>query len=204
MRTIIYTRISQDRMCAENQLQSLHRLAAFRQFDIIKIVEETESGAKHRPKLEALINGEEDYDVLLVWALDRLGRGGALEALNIIEKLDKRRIAVVSAQESWLDTSFNNPLRDVLIAFSATVAKMERARLIERTKAGLAVARAKGKILGKPSPLLAKNWLEIVADWKLSPTTYKDLAVRLGGVSGATAWNLANVKTTPMRVMFAA
>jgi DNA invertase Pin-like site-specific DNA recombinase len=54
----------------------------------------------------------------------------------------------ISLKENYLDTS--GPFRDVLLAFAATVARMERNRLIERTKAGLARARAQGRVGGRP------------------------------------------------------
>ncbi len=193
MNAAIYTRVSTDRQATVNQREELMRLAARREFTVVRTVEEVESGAKRRPELEALLaaNG---FEVILIWALDRLGRGGALEALTIMDGLSRRGISVVSAQESWLDTSADNPLRDVLIAFSATVAKMERARLITRTRAGLAVARAAGKVLGRPSDRLIAEPLRagIVAAWRAAGgKNYRALGVALGGVSGSTALRVA-------------
>lgn len=193
MRAACYCRVSTEKQQAVNQRDALEKLASIRGFTVVRVVEEIESGAKRRPELEALLVAG-GYEVLLIWALDRLGRGGALEALTIMESLNKRGISVVSAQESWLDTSADNPLRDVLIAFSATVAKMERARLITRTKAGLAIARAAGKTLGKPSKLLPApdRQKEIVAAWRAAGgIRYGDLGKQLGGVAGSTAWRVA-------------
>ena len=194
MTAALYARISTDKQATVNQLDDLQKLADFRKLTVVKVVEEIESGAKRRPELEKLL-AEGGYDVLLVWALDRLGRGGALEALTIIESLNKRGISVVSVQESWLDTSADNPMRDVLIAFSATIAKMERARLISRTRAGLAVARANGKILGKPSKKLvpSEQRFSIIMRWRENSCEggYAELGRRLGGVSAATAWRVA-------------
>lgn len=194
MRAALYARISTGKQATVNQLADLKRLAEFRRFEVVKIVEEVESGAKRRPELEALLEAD-GYDVLLVWALDRLGRGGALEALTIIESLNKRGVSVVSAQESWLDTSADNPMRDVLIAFSATIAKMERARLISRTRAGLAVAKANGRQLGKPSKIMVpeSERAAIVNEWRCQgmDKNYRQLGRMLGGVSGTTAWRVA-------------
>jgi len=192
MTAALYTRVSTDKQATANQVADLTKLAAARGFTVVKTVEEIESGAKRRPELDKLI-AEGGYDVLLVWALDRLGRGGALEALTIMESLNKRGISVVSAQESWLDTSADNPMRDVLITFSATIAKMERARLIERTKAGLANARANGKVLGHPSTRLAPDWRDRLQAWRADSggVGLRDLARQLGGVSLSTAARLA-------------
>lgn len=203
MRAALYLRVSKEKkkqadgtlkgQTTENQLPSLEKLAAFRGFEVVRVVREVESGAKQRPELAALL-ASDGYDVLLIWALDRLGRGGALEALSIIDALDKRGIAVVSVQESWLDTSRDNPLRDVLISFSATIAKMERARIIARTRAGLAHAKANGVQLGKPSKFLIPNWREVTLAWKTRTggIGLRGLASDLGGVSVSTAARLAD------------
>jgi len=87
------------------------------------------------------------FDVLVVWTLDRFGRSmtGNLAA---VLALDAAGVQLVSVQETWLDTS--GPVRPLLIAVFSWVAEQERARLIERTNAGLARARAKGVRLGRP------------------------------------------------------
>lgn len=194
MKAAIYTRVSTDRQTTVNQLEVLRKTAERRGFEVVRVVEEVESGAKRRPALDELLKSD-GYDVILIWALDRLGRGGALEALQIMDGLAKRNISVISEQESWLDTSKDNPLRDVLVAFSATIAKMERSRLISRTRAGLAVAKANGKQLGRPSPKLPPQpeRERIVAAWRAETGGFniRDLAARLGGVSTATAWRIA-------------
>lgn len=144
MTSAIYVRVSTDKQTTENQLPELQRMAAARGDTSPVVISETESGAKRRPVLEQLVAEAKrgKYRTIYVWALDRLGRGGALEALSLLEDLARAGVAVVSAQEHWLDTSKDNPLRDVLIAFSATVARMERDRLVVRTKAGIARYRA--------------------------------------------------------------
>jgi DNA invertase Pin-like site-specific DNA recombinase len=140
----IYVRVSTDKQTTDNQLPELQRMAAARGDADPVVISETESGAKRRPVLEALVADAKrgKYRTIYVWALDRLGRGGALEALSLLEDLARAGVAVVSAQEHWLDTSRDNPLRDVLIAFSATVARMERERLVVRTRAGIARYKA--------------------------------------------------------------
>jgi putative DNA-invertase from lambdoid prophage Rac len=192
MNCAIYTRVSTDKQTTDNQRGVLERLAAQRGLTVVRVVEEVESGARHRPALESLLKAG-GYSVLLIWALDRLGRGGALEALSIMEGLSRKGVSVVSAQESWLDTSADNPMRDVLIAFSATIAKMERARLISRTKAGLETARKNGKVLGRPSERMpSKEEREvIVRAWRTAGGTYRQLGMRLGGVGPATAMRVA-------------
>ena len=67
---------------------------------------------------------------------------------EMLEKLKKSGVALRSLQESWVSTD-DGP-GEVMIAIMAWVAKQERLRLIERTKAGLERAKAGGKKLGRP------------------------------------------------------
>jgi putative DNA-invertase from lambdoid prophage Rac len=75
-------------------------------------------------------------------------------AINTVLELDRLGVPVLSVREGWLDTS--GPVRPLLVAIFGWVAEQERTRLIERTRAGLARARAQGKRLGRPpaSPVL--------------------------------------------------
>jgi DNA invertase Pin-like site-specific DNA recombinase len=66
--------------------------------------------------------------------------------INYLQRLESKGVHYVSYQEQRLDTT--GPFRDVVISMFATLAKQERARISERTIAGLKVARAKGKRLG--------------------------------------------------------
>jgi DNA invertase Pin-like site-specific DNA recombinase len=68
--------------------------------------------------------------------------------LNYLQRLESKGVGYVSYQEQWLDST--GPFKDVMISMFATLAKQERARISERTIAGLKVARAKGRVLGRP------------------------------------------------------
>jgi DNA invertase Pin-like site-specific DNA recombinase len=150
----LYVRVSTDRQETKNQLPDLQRLVAARGWEPV-LYEETEGGARRLPVLERLLADAKagKVGVIVVWALDRLSRQGAGPVLNMVAELDRVGVALVSIREPWLDTS--GPFRDVLVAFAATMAKLERARLVERTRAGIERARREGKKLGRPrtSPL---------------------------------------------------
>jgi DNA invertase Pin-like site-specific DNA recombinase len=88
------------------------------------------------------------FDVLVFWALDRLTREGTRATLNYLQRLESKGVDYVSYQGQWLDST--GPFKDVMISIFATLAKQERARISERTIAGLKIARAKGKRLGRP------------------------------------------------------
>jgi DNA invertase Pin-like site-specific DNA recombinase len=84
------------------------------------------------------------FDILVFWALDRLTREGTRATLNYLQRLESKGVGYVSYQEQWLDST--GPFKDVMISMFATLARQER----ERTIAGLKVARAKGRVLGRP------------------------------------------------------
>jgi putative DNA-invertase from lambdoid prophage Rac len=69
-----------------------------------------------------------------LWALDRFHRSMLGSVQDVLE-LDRLGVPILSVREAWLDTS--GPVRSLLIAIFGWVAEQERARLIERTKAGL-------------------------------------------------------------------
>ena len=88
------------------------------------------------------------FQAVLVWALDRLSREGALAILSLVNKLSSSRVKVLSYQESW--TEAPGELAELLYALTGWVARMESQRRSERTKAGLARVKAQGKCLGRP------------------------------------------------------
>ena len=83
------------------------------------------------------------FGVLIVWALDRIVRNGAEEALRIFRQFSQRGCTVVSVKESWLNGS--PEVQEILIAFGGWMAKRESDRRSERIRAGLARRRAEGK-----------------------------------------------------------
>jgi DNA invertase Pin-like site-specific DNA recombinase len=105
---------------------------------------------KDRPGFAAMLKAahQRKFDIVVFWALDRLTREGTRATLNYLQRLESKGVGYVSYQEQWLDST--GPFKDVMISMFATLAKQERARISERTIAGLKVARAKGKRLGRP------------------------------------------------------
>ena len=146
----LYLRVSSEEQHLGNQRPDLLRLARQRGLEIVSVYEEKVSaGAAKRPQLERLMLAAHraEFDHVLVWALDRLGRSlvGNLDALLTLDQLGVR---VISYQESWLDNI--GPTRGLLVAILSWVAEHERQRIGERTRAGLERARKKGTRLGRP------------------------------------------------------
>ena len=151
-RVAAYARRSNAESHLDNQRPGIETLCRERGYTIVRWYEETVSGAaKRRPVFEQMLADARSrkFDGLVVWSVDRFSRGGAGSCFAALGQIDAAGVDFISVKESYLDTS--GPFRDVLLAFAATVARMERDRLIERTKAGLARARAQGIKLGRPS-----------------------------------------------------
>ena len=153
MKCAIYARVSTGNQESDNQLLELRAFANSRGLEVAAEFVDVESGGKgegSRPRLKAMLAAahRHQFGVVLVWALDRLTREGTAKALHYLERLNAAHVGFLSLQEPHLDTT--GAFGDILVAIFATFAKMERLRLSERTKAGLARVRASGKVLGRP------------------------------------------------------
>ena len=89
------------------------------------------------------------FDAVLIRALDRLSREGALAILQLVSNLKIYGVKVISYQEAWTEAPCE--LAEVLYAIAGWVARMESQRRSERTKAGLTRVKANGKRLGRPA-----------------------------------------------------
>ncbi len=103
---------------------------------------------KHRG-ITQLLERMEEKDTLLVNELSRLGRSLS-QIIQIIDQLIKKRIKFVAIKEGISLAGVTDLQTKVAIATKGLFAEIERDLISERTKEGLAAARAKGKILGCP------------------------------------------------------
>jgi DNA invertase Pin-like site-specific DNA recombinase len=155
MRTIaLYSRVStKDRgQDTENQLVQLREFAAKQNWQIVAEYVDHASGSRSdREQFQAMFAdaSKRKFDLLLFWSLDRLSREGVLETLQHLQRLTGYGVGWRSYTEQFLDSV--GPFRDAVLAILACLAKQERIRISERTRAGLDVARAKGKRLGRPT-----------------------------------------------------
>ena len=114
------------------------------------VYEDAASGKKEdRPGLVACLKALRRGDTLVVWKLDRLGRD-LRHLVNLVDDLTQRHIGlkVLAGEGASIDTSTANGR--LVFGIFAALAEFERALIIERTKAGLAAARARGvgQVLG--------------------------------------------------------
>lgn len=154
MKVALYLRVSSSEQSTYNQRPQLEAYAKSRDWQIIDVYQENDSAWKagHQKELLRLLsdcrNGRRKFDIVLVWALDRLSREGAAAILNLVNTFKIYGIRVISYQESW--TEVPGVIGEILYAIAGWVAKMESDRQSERTKAGLARALRQGKQLGRP------------------------------------------------------
>lgn len=127
---------------------------ALKQAGCERIFEDRIGGAtKERPGLHDALSYVRRGDTLLVWRLDRLGRS-LRNLIELIGKLEERGIGFRSLQES-IDTTTSGG-RLIFHVFGA-LAEFERNLIRERTRAGLAAARARGRKGGRPRKLSKKQ-----------------------------------------------
>lgn len=145
-----YTRISTAEQSAQLQLDAL--LAAG--IDPTRVFHEKASGALAcRPRLAELLALLRPGDTLVVWRLDRLGRNLA-HLVQTVTSLGERGVGFVSLTEA-IDTT--TPAGRLLFGIMASLAAFERDLIQERTLAGLAAARARGNIGGRPPIMTAEK-----------------------------------------------
>lgn len=149
MKTAIYSRVSTDKQDAVNQLTQLRELVSRMGWILVEeFVDTCTGGTSDREAFQRMFAAAErgEFQKVVFWSLDRLTREGTLETLQHLKRLEKAGCGYKSMQETELDT--DNPYKDVFISLRATQAKLEKQRISERTKAGLATARARGVVLG--------------------------------------------------------
>ncbi len=102
-----------------------------------------------RPGLDACIKALRHGDTLVVWKLDRLGRD-LRHLVNLVGDLTKRGVGlkVLAGEGASIDTTTANGR--LVFAIFAGLAEFERELIVERTKAGLVAARARGRTGGRP------------------------------------------------------
>lgn len=150
-RVFAYLRVSTADQTTDNQLREIAG-AGFK-VDARRVIEETVSGsvaARERLGFCKLVDKMESGDVLVVTKLDRLGRN-AMDVRATVEGLEGIGVRVHCLALGGMDLT--SPAGKMTMGVIAAVAEFERDLLIERTQAGLARAKAEGKVIGRPSSL---------------------------------------------------
>ena len=142
-----YARVSTKDQVLDLQIDALKKAGCK------KIYQEKITGAKaDRPELLKMTGQLREGDTVIVWKLDRLGRS-LRDLVNLIEKFNAQGVGFLSLQDN-IDTT--TPTGKLTFHIFAALAEFERDIISERTKAGLAAARARGRKGGRPKGLSKK------------------------------------------------
>ena len=158
-------------------------------FGCEKVFTDHMSGAKsNRPGLETAIEFVRSGDTLVVWRLDRLGRNME-DLITIVNRLNNRGVSFHSLQEN-ITMDKSSSTGQLMFHLFAAFAEFERNLILERSAAGRAAARARGRFGGRPEKL-SKSDLELMKTLIDNGTPNKTIAERWN-VSRTTIYRYLN------------
>jgi DNA invertase Pin-like site-specific DNA recombinase len=151
-RAALYLRVSTDGQTVDNQRLALEVVSGQRGWQIVHVYSDNGisggKGRNQRPGLDALLKDASRgrFDVVMAWALDRLGRS-LLDLLDTLGELEAAGVALV-LHEQAIDTT--TPAGRMFFQITGAFAEFERAMIRSRVRAGLDRAKARGVRLGRP------------------------------------------------------
>src|ERR671933_2340049 len=156
-----------------------------------RIYEDRASGRHDaRPGLEACLKALRPDDTLVVWKLDRLGRN-LRHLVTLVETLHQREVGlkIVAGQGAQIDTTTANGR--LVFGIFAALAEFEADLIRERTHAGLAAARARGRLGGRPRKMTQATLRMAMAAMADPQSKASDVARRLG-ITTTTLYEYVN------------
>lgn len=167
-RSAIYMRVSKDDGSQEtdNQLLVLEEEVERAGENLVDIYLDRETGTKgrrERTDFDRMFRDAERrrFDLLRFWALDRFSREGIRKTIGYLQRLDHLGVRFKSHTEPYLNTD-NELIAHIVIGVTSYYAQLEAQRISDRTKAGLARARASGKVIGRPDGY--ERWRSILEE----------------------------------------
>lgn len=169
MAKIGYCRVSTVEQNLDRQIKTLER------YQVDKIFTDKLSGKDtNRAGLEEMLDYVRDGDTVYISEFSRLARS-TKDLLDIIERLDKKGVKVISEKEN-LDTT--TPTGKLMLTVVAGIATFEREIMLVRQREGIAVAKDKGKYKGRGVKSKPAEWSEWLAEYKRRRMTATELAKR--------------------------
>ena len=161
MKTVAYLRISTGSQDLANQKLAVLDYARQKQFAIARFIEAQASSRKGRAprRIEELLGELTAGDRLVVSELSRLGRSLG-QVIQVVDELVKRKVRFVAIKEAIRFEGKQALQTKLMIALFRLFAEVERDLISERTKEGLAAARAEGRLLGRPKGSLGTSKLD--------------------------------------------
>jgi len=184
VKAAIYARVSTSdlRQETENQLIQLRQFAASQGWQIeIEYIDRETGSRSDRSEFTRMFSdaARRRFDMVLVWALDRLTREGVAETFEYIKRLKTHGVQFVSFTEEHFRTT--GPAGELMIAVAAWIAKQERIRIKERVRAGMERAKVtgtrSGQPIGRPKVIFRRDEVQQLREDGLS---WSQIASRLG------------------------
>lgn len=152
-----YARVSTQDQHLDVQLKELEKRG------VDKVFSEKASGrdTKHRTEFNKMMEQLRNGDTVVVYKLDRLGRNFR-QLVELMEKFNEMEVTFVSIQDG-IDTSTTTG--KFMFNILASVAEMERDLILERTSKGREIARARGKVGGRPNKKSSSQVERILEDY---------------------------------------
>jgi DNA invertase Pin-like site-specific DNA recombinase len=168
------------------------QLTALKRAGCARLFEEAASGGRwDRPVLQELMRQLRPGDVVVVWKLDRLSRS-LKDLLHLMERIEAAGAGFRSLTEA-VDTT--TPAGRMMMQMVGAFAEFERAMIRERTSAGLAQARAEGRVGGRRRKLGDKQRAEIAESVLSGRKTAAEMA-RIYNVSQPTVSRIVSERRT--------
>lgn len=163
-KVVIYSRVSTDIQNNQRQIKDLTEYSNTMGYDLIKVFEETISGAKKNEERKELISMIDfvvanKIDKVLVWELSRLGRN-VVEVLKTIELFNDKGISLYIKNhhlETLKDDKTINPMTMFMVQILSSVSQMERTQIRERIKSGYENYRKSGGVVGRKKGFKVSN-----------------------------------------------
>lgn len=153
-RCLILARVSTADQEADNQIAQLREFGSRQGWEVVEVIKEVCSGGKTAKEREGLskvfeLGHQRRFDILLFWSLDRFSREGSRATIAYLTRLEGDGIDWHSFTEPYLSSL--GVFKDCIIALLSALARQEKVRISERTKAGLErTRRVNGTRLGRP------------------------------------------------------
>lgn len=142
-----YARVSTTDQNLDRQLDALIAYGV----DKRNIYSEKMTGTKlEREQLNKMLDELQAGDTIVISDLTRISRS-TKDLLAIIDKIKEKGAYIKSIKDTWLDTTSNNPYNDFLLTVMSGLSQLERDLISQRTKEGLASAKARGRNGGRPN-----------------------------------------------------
>jgi DNA invertase Pin-like site-specific DNA recombinase len=182
IRCCLYARISTSdgRQDTDNQLSQLREYAARQGYTVVhEYIDQASGKTSDRDAFKQLFVGasRREFDLCLIWALDRFTREGILETFEHVRKLTAYGVQFESYTEQHFRTT--GAAGELMMAVASWVARMERLRVSDRTKAGLERAKRAGKHCGRPRKVFNRA---LAVTLRSQGWSWNRISAELGGV----------------------